>query len=269
MDQFEEVYDQLRREYLAGADARLAELRAEVESLRAGDREAASRLRARLHRLAGSGGSHGFPGISSAARDAEVMLRERGAGPADADALDDVIDQLAVAYSEAEIALRSGQGLQAGEPMTRDPITSLLDLDAFVSQVSKAVAHAQRGREPLAVLCMKLENFRAIREQYGEATTNDVLAHAASVVRTIVRASDPVAHAGEGMFAIMLERAGAEGGRALALKLEKGLAARPFETPEGGTIRLRAQAANAVLGPDGTSADAILRAAGVSVGQEE
>src|SRR5690606_20703624 len=108
MDHFEKVYDQLRREYLAGADARLAELRAEVESLRAGDREAASRLRARLHRLAGSGGSHGFPEISSAAREAEVMLRERGAGPADADALDDVVDRLAVAFSEAESSMRGG-----------------------------------------------------------------------------------------------------------------------------------------------------------------
>jgi len=73
-DQPVEFYHELRREYLAEAPARLVELRKDLAALRAGEEDAAASLRGRFHRLAGSGGSYGFPEITTAARDAERWL---------------------------------------------------------------------------------------------------------------------------------------------------------------------------------------------------
>ena len=67
-DRVLQAFERLRREYLDEMPARLEALDA---AARAGDHAA---LRTGLHQLAGSGGSHGFPGISAAAREVERAL---------------------------------------------------------------------------------------------------------------------------------------------------------------------------------------------------
>jgi len=69
----------LRRDYLAESAERMAELQADLARLRSGAADAAAGLKGRLHRLAGSGGSYGFPEVSAIAREAELWL---GGGPA-------------------------------------------------------------------------------------------------------------------------------------------------------------------------------------------
>jgi len=69
-----EYYLQLRREYLVEAPARLGELRKDLAAIRAGEPEALESLKSRFHRLAGSGGSYGFPAISEVSREAEDWL---------------------------------------------------------------------------------------------------------------------------------------------------------------------------------------------------
>jgi diguanylate cyclase (GGDEF)-like protein len=108
MEPFAKAFDQLRREYLAEAAARLSELRDDTDRFRDGDPDALNALRTRFHRLVGSGGSYGFPEISSVARDAERRLgTDPPPAPLEADWLDDVIDRLAVLFTEAEQLLRT------------------------------------------------------------------------------------------------------------------------------------------------------------------
>ena len=61
---------ELKREYLYDAPGRLAELRKDVAAFRAGEADATQSLIGRFHRLAGSGGSYGFPEITEIARGA-------------------------------------------------------------------------------------------------------------------------------------------------------------------------------------------------------
>jgi HPt (histidine-containing phosphotransfer) domain-containing protein len=69
----------LRRDYLAESAERMAELQGDLARLRGGAADAVAALKGRLHRLAGSGGSYGFPEVSAIAREAELWL---GGGPA-------------------------------------------------------------------------------------------------------------------------------------------------------------------------------------------
>ena len=139
MEPFEKAFDQLRREYLAESGSRIAELRAEVDALRSGRPEAPAALRTRFHRLVGSGGSYGFPEISSAAREAERWLA--GAtppGPGDADALDDLVDRIAVLFSEAESTLRAETS-----SATQHRLALLLAPDAAeADELREAIANA-------------------------------------------------------------------------------------------------------------------------------
>jgi HPt (histidine-containing phosphotransfer) domain-containing protein len=64
-----------QREYLAELPGSLLLIRSEIDRFRQGDAGAAVSLRTRFHRLAGSGGSYGFPAISALARETEQWLR--------------------------------------------------------------------------------------------------------------------------------------------------------------------------------------------------
>jgi HPt (histidine-containing phosphotransfer) domain-containing protein len=66
---------ELQREYLAEVPGMLLLIRSEIDRFRQGDMGAAASLRTRFHRLAGSGGSYGFPAISGVAREIEQWLR--------------------------------------------------------------------------------------------------------------------------------------------------------------------------------------------------
>jgi chemotaxis protein histidine kinase CheA len=71
----------LRAEYLLEAPERVRELSAALGRLRAGDVSAFDDLERYFHRLAGSGGSYGFPDITDRGRTAEHAVR-RMAGEA-------------------------------------------------------------------------------------------------------------------------------------------------------------------------------------------
>jgi len=100
-DALNDALAELRREYLFDAPGRLAELRKDAAAFRAGEADAAASLQGRLHRLAGSGGSYGFPAVSDIAREGEKLLKQEPADPAAADRIDRVVDRLAEAFDAA------------------------------------------------------------------------------------------------------------------------------------------------------------------------
>jgi HPt (histidine-containing phosphotransfer) domain-containing protein len=78
-DAVDELFQQLRQEYLTESKDRLAELRAGLNGFQSGDPGALASLKTHFHRLAGSGGSYGFPEISALAKEAELWV---ATGPA-------------------------------------------------------------------------------------------------------------------------------------------------------------------------------------------
>ncbi len=98
----DEVFQQLRREYLAEAPARLDELRKDLAAACAREPEALASLKARLHKLAGSGGSYGFPAITEASRTGEHWIADH---PEPDDAgfawLGAVVGRIAAAFEDA------------------------------------------------------------------------------------------------------------------------------------------------------------------------
>ena len=100
----DEAFLELQREYISELPARLEELRAEIEGFRAGAEQAATALRTRFHRLAGSGGSYGFPEVSVIAREMERWIAS-GPSREEAGRIEDAIERLNQVMSRARLQL--------------------------------------------------------------------------------------------------------------------------------------------------------------------
>ena len=101
-DEQEEALAALKRDYLRDAPERLAELRKDVAAFRAGELDALESLRQRFHRLAGSGGSYGFPRVTDVSREMEQrILTKPIPTAADADLFEQAILDLRSAFDNA------------------------------------------------------------------------------------------------------------------------------------------------------------------------
>ncbi len=99
-DAVQRAFERLRREYLDEMPARIAELTALAH---AGDDAG---VRMRLHQLAGSGGSHGFPEISVVAREMDAALAAAGNAADRAAAVEFGLGRLAAAVDVGRESLR-------------------------------------------------------------------------------------------------------------------------------------------------------------------
>jgi chemotaxis protein histidine kinase CheA len=105
---------QLRREYLADSVKRVEELRA-LQAALAGDQQTVLvRLRQAFHKLAGSGGSYGFPAVSSRSREGEAMIQrlESAAVPltdADRAAIEACVTSIDRAFADARSSMEASQ----------------------------------------------------------------------------------------------------------------------------------------------------------------
>ncbi len=105
-DTFARQLQELRREYLADSPKRMAELRGLSDRLAHGDAGALADFRQAFHRLAGSGGSYGFPLVSTKSREAEHLVQRLAAAgaeltAADLTAIDTCVAGIALAFEEA------------------------------------------------------------------------------------------------------------------------------------------------------------------------
>ncbi len=149
----DEFFEELRREYLTEAAARLAELRKDLAALMAGEPDAADSLKIRFHRLAGSGGSYGFPDISAVSREAELWLKDNPSPSPEAPGrLEEWVSRLARAFDAAAVEF----GLPTGGTARRVPFGwQALVLgdpsDPLVDRVARCLVDAQYtvGHRPI------------------------------------------------------------------------------------------------------------------------
>jgi diguanylate cyclase (GGDEF)-like protein len=104
----DEAYRELQREYLDELPRIFAAIRADIESYRQGQAVRPG-LQTGFHRLAGSGGSYGFPEISEIARNAERFVAS-GPPAEQADKLDDAVKRLEAVLTVARAQFAAGRG---------------------------------------------------------------------------------------------------------------------------------------------------------------
>lgn len=110
-----------------------------------------------------------------------------------------------------------------------DVMLPVLNRRAFLREVSRALALAERHDAPSALVFLDLNGFKAINDTYGHATGDVALHHVANLLTAHVRETDSVGRLGGDEFGIVLSLTGAEGAEVKAHELADLIASTPFE----------------------------------------
>ena len=159
---------------------------------------------------------------------------------------------------EVEQALRASK--REVEALARsDVLTGLANRRQFDERFDRALARAQRSRQPLALLLMDVDTFKQINDRHGHAAGDAVLRAFAQRLQHCVRATDLVARLGGDEFAVLIEAAEQPASiEAVARKLI-ALMAQPVEA-EGGAIPVTTSIGIA-FAAQAADADTMMRAA--------
>jgi diguanylate cyclase (GGDEF)-like protein len=166
-DPYDDAYRELQQEYLEELPKLFADLRSDIESFRRGEKVLPA-LRTGFHRLAGSGGSYGFPEISEIARAAERLVMS-DPQPDQAGKLDDAVQRLETVLTAARAPRADLSAVLVLPPgLDRDQLSEAL------VDIGYAVELATRKDDPLAVTGGKRPDLIVIGTGPGEGDSSAV-----------------------------------------------------------------------------------------------
>jgi diguanylate cyclase (GGDEF)-like protein/PAS domain S-box-containing protein len=145
-----------------------------------------------------------------------------------------------------------------------DSLTGLPNRNVFTGRLADEVAKAEAGGEPLAVLCVDLDGFKAVNDLYGHPAGDALLVAAAQRLRSTVREHELVARLGGDEFAIV-QSGGAQPDLAgtLSQRIIAALA-EPFALGTV-TVRISASVGVAVFPADAADPDALIKNADMAL----
>jgi diguanylate cyclase (GGDEF)-like protein len=119
---------------------------------------------------------------------------------------------------------------------TLDPLTQVLNRRGFADIYARERALLQRTRDPLTMLSIDLDFFKAINDSHGHLTGDRVLINIAAVVGKVLRTSDHVARFGGEEFVVLLPGTGVERALAVAERIQIALRVPCEDIKKGATL---------------------------------
>ena len=158
-------------------------------------------------------------------------------------------------------ALERKRGQQRLTEMAQfDQLTRLANRALFLDYLGRAMARADRQRQPIALLYLDLDRFKIINDTYGHEVGDALLIRVAERLQHCVRASDLVARLGGDEFTVVID--GVSDPKILSHFADRILAALrepikvgPYELATAASIGI------AVYPEDGDTQDELIRAA--------
>jgi diguanylate cyclase (GGDEF)-like protein len=121
----------------------------------------------------------------------------------------------------------------------RDVFLPVLNRRAFLREVSKALALAERHDAPSALVYFDLNGFKAINDAHGHAAGDAALAKVADILSAHVRETDAVGRLGGDEFGVVLTLTPTSAAEAKAAELARAIAETPIPH-DGAELRLGA-----------------------------
>jgi diguanylate cyclase (GGDEF)-like protein len=114
----------------------------------------------------------------------------------------------------------------------RDALTPLLNRRAFVRELKRVAAFAQRYGSPASLIYFDLDGFKAVNDRYGHAAGDAALQAVAGRLIANVRETDVVARIGGDEFAVILAQADLDAAKAKAAALASTISSEPVACGE-------------------------------------
>lgn len=175
------------------------------------------------------------------------------------------VAEVALAAAHRELALRVAEieslNAKLRELAIRDPLTGLHNRRYFEETAGRDAARAVRAGEPVAILAIDLDHFKAVNDRFGHAAGDLVLRALADILTAGVRDSDLVCRFGGEEFVVLLP------GATMVVALERAEAVRAelagtlIDPGDGTEIRSTVSVGVAVFRGEGDSHEAALRRA--------
>jgi diguanylate cyclase (GGDEF)-like protein/PAS domain S-box-containing protein len=140
-----------------------------------------------------------------------------------------------------------------------DVLTGLPNRALLEDRAQQALAAARRQGQPLALMFLDLDHFKAVNDSLGHRVGDAVLMELAERLRRVVRAQDTVSRLGGDEFVLLLPQTDAAGAAEVAAKV-LAAAQVPFEVEEH-ELTITPSLGIALAPRDGDDLDALSRAA--------
>lgn len=119
------------------------------------------------------------------------------------------------------------------ESALRDGLTRAFNRRYFVERLGAEIRFAERHAQPLALLMLDIDNFKALNDAHGHLVGDDVLRAVVGALNDSLRAEDVLARYGGEEFAVLVRGVNHDGARVLAERLRREVAELGL-TKEGG-----------------------------------
>ena len=147
------------------------------------------------------------------------------------------------------------------EAALTDRLTSLANSWGLMAGAEQALARAAHEQEPLAVLMLDIDRFKAVNDTHGHEAGDRALKVVARVLSQAVRPNDLCARHGGDEFVVLLANCDVHQADRRAAELKRQVAALRFEGAPGEAMPLRISVGAAVYPADGRAFDALLAVA--------
>ncbi|TVS00257.1 MAG: EAL domain-containing protein [Rhodospirillales bacterium] len=112
--------------------------------------------------------------------------------------------QPAVQSTVVDITLQKENAERLHRQANYDPVTHLPNRNLALERLHRAIIHARRTGQSLAVLFIDVDEFKQVNDSLGHVTGDRVLSQIAARLRASVREQDTVARLGGDEFAVIL-----------------------------------------------------------------
>ncbi len=180
-----------------------------------------------------------------------------GLGDHDRRLLETIAARAAMALNNARLFDRA-----CSQALT-DPLTGLANLRHLTTVVEDGCSRPEAARRPFALLCLDLDSFKPINDNFGHHRGDQVLQDLARLFRSQVRERDTVARYGGDEFLVVLHGAGPEEAAAMAARIQAVVEGYDpgLIHPKLGALRLGVSVGHACFPGDGTDCASLLSAA--------
>lgn len=169
---------------------------------------------------------------------------------------------LRVLLEPAAIALDNAMRLQHAQALTMiDDLTRLFNSRYLFEVLRREGKRAVHTKQPLSLLFLDLDGFKAINDTYGHLYGSRALVEVGAVIRDCARETDVVTRFGGDEFAVVLPDTDSVGAMVVAARVRERIAKYDFLREEGCQLKLTASAGIATLPEDVSIVDRLLQAA--------
>jgi len=143
-----------------------------------------------------------------------------------------------------------------------DPLTELPNARGFYMMLEQRIAECQRmNKEPVAVVCMDIDDFKIVNDKYGHSIGDRLLASVAGVVRRELRQMDILTRYAGDEFVAIMPMASSKMAAAISERMRNAVEEQLFSVRTGTMIGLGVSLGVACFPDDGETSEELLSAA--------